>query len=117
MKKTFKELLHRYKVESFKISHAPEHVADVTREIMQSTEEALHNAYTYQFQKDPDPQRIETFNMIKNFVLEALMPPVTEKLMRRIVVLERQHAEFVKLVGEILEVISEGDQDVDSQAG
>jgi hypothetical protein len=117
VKKRFKELLHRYKVESFKISHANDHVAETTKEIMGATEEALHNAYTYHFHEDPDPRRIETFNMIKNFVLEALMPPVTEKLMRRIVVLEKQHQEFVRLIGEVLEALSDDSVQSDAQAG
>ena len=45
--------------------------------------------------------------MIKNFTLEALMPPVIEKVMRRVVVLEKQYEALVGLVDELLEVLSD----------
>ena len=106
MKKKFKELLHRYKVEAFKISHGNEQVIETTKEILHFTDTALNNAYRFHFHQDPDPKRIEVFNMIKHFTLEALLPPVMEKLVRRQVVLEKQHQELVKLVGEILETLS-----------
>ncbi len=107
MKRRFKEILHHYKVEAFKISHGNEQVAETTKEILRFTDEALNNAYHYHFHKLDEQTRIETFNMIKNFTLEAIMPPVLEKLVRRVMVLERQHIEMVKLVGDILEALSE----------
>jgi hypothetical protein len=110
VKKKLKDALHRYKVEAFKISHHPEEVADLSREILLHTEEALQNAYHYHFHTDPNPHRIEVFNMVKAFVLEALLPPVVEKLMRRITVLERQNAQMIKLLDELMEVLSEDEQ-------
>ncbi len=107
MKKKFSDLLHRYKVEAFKISHHSDQAPEIAEEIAQFTEETLKGAYHYQFHKDPDPERIATLNMIKNFTLEALLPPVMERVTRRIVVLERQHAELVKLVDEVLEALSD----------
>lgn len=107
MKRRFKQLLHHYKVEAFKISHCNESVAESTREILRFTDEALNNAYHYHFHKLDDPKRAETFNMIKNFTLEAIMPPVLEKLVRRVMVLEKQQTEMVKLLGDMLEVLSD----------
>ncbi len=110
MKKKFQELLHQYKVEAFKISHNNEQVAEQTSEILRFTEEALNNAYHYQFRTTPDKERLETFTRIKNFTLEALLPPVLEKIMRRVVVLECQHQEMVKLVDTLLEALSEDEK-------
>jgi hypothetical protein len=110
VKKKLKDALHRYKVEAFKISHHPEEVAEVSREILSHTEEALQNAYHYHFHKDPNAQRIEVFNMVKAFVCEALLPPVVEKVMRRITVLEKQNAQMVKLLDELMEALSEDDE-------
>ena len=98
VKKKFKEILHQYKVEAFKIAHNNEQIAEHTGEILQFTEQALKTSYHYQFHKEPDKDRLETLTMIKNFTLEALMPPIVERLMRRIIVLECQQAEMVKLV-------------------
>ncbi len=107
MKKKFSDLLHRYKVEAFKVSHNSDQIPAIAEEVAQFTEETLKGAYHYQFHEDPDPERIATFNMIKNFTLEALLPPVLERIIKRIVVLEKQHTELVKLVDEILEVLSD----------
>ena len=109
MKKKFKDLLHQYKVEAFKISHGSEQATETTREILRFTEEALNNAYHFHFHKDPSPERLETFTMIKNYTLEALMPPVIEKIMERVDALERQHESVVRLIDNILEVLSEDD--------
>ncbi|MCA8942188.1 MAG: hypothetical protein KDB80_06465 [Planctomycetes bacterium] len=107
MRKKFHALLHAYKVEAFKISHNNECVQDRTRDILQFTEQALNNAYHYQFHGEPDQRRVETLTLIKNFTLEAILPPVVEKLVQRISVLERQHEAMVQLVDGLLEELSE----------
>jgi len=109
VKKQFRELLHRYKVEAFKLTHHAENGAPsaLASEIVHHTEEALNNAYHYHFHQDPNPDRLETFTMIKNFTLEALLPPVVEKVMRRVVQLEKQQQLMFQLVDELLEVLSE----------
>jgi len=109
VKKKLKDALHRYKVEAFKLSHNSVEVADVSREILAHTEQALQNAYHIQFPKDTNPHRVETFQMVKSLVLEALLPPVVEKLMRRITVLEKQQALTVRLLDELMEAVSEDD--------
>lgn len=109
MKRAFRELLHRYKVEAFKVSHGAEHEEDRAKEVQRAVEEALNNAYHFDFRQDPDKRNIETFNMIKDYTVQAILPPVLEKVMRRVVVLERQQAALVDLVEQILEKLSESD--------
>ncbi len=110
MRKKFHDLLHQYKVEAFKITHNNDQIAETTKEILSFTEEALNNAYTYHFHSDPDPQAIETFRRIKNFTLEAILPPVMEKVMHRVVALEKQHESMVTLLDNLLEALSEDPQ-------
>ncbi len=107
MRKKFHDLLHAYKVEAFKISHNNECVKDRTNEILEFTEQALNNAYTFHFHGDPDPAKLETLTEVKNFTLEAIMPPIVEKLVQRIHVLEKQHEAMVGLVDNILEQLSD----------
>jgi len=107
VKKKFKKLLHQYKVEAFKISHNNEQIEGHTQEIHKFTEDALNNAYHYQFKKDPDRELLETITMIKNFTNEALLPPVIERIMHRVINLECQHREMVTLVDNLLEALSE----------
>ena len=116
MKQKLKDALHRYKVEAFKISHHGMDVEDVSKEILDHTGEALQNAYHYHFTRDPNAQRVETFNLVKTFVLEALLPPVVEKMMRRITALEKQNAQMIKLLDELMEALSEDDSVKSSRA-
>lgn len=115
MKKKLKDALHSFKVEAFKISHA--NAADgaeqprdeVTKEILDHTAEALDNAYHFHFEegKAASPHLVETFRMIKSVTLETILPPVVEKLMRRITVLEHTNARMVRLLDELMEALSE----------
>ena len=63
--------------------------------------------------RNPLPQHypghvsLETFQLIKSVVLETLLPPVVEKVMRRITVLEHQNTHLVKLLDELMEALSE----------
>ena len=115
MKKQLKDALHRYKVEAFKISHHGVEVAEVAREILEHTGEALENAYHIHFPKDTNPHRIETFRLVKTVVLDALLPPVVEKMMRRITVLEKQQTQMIKLLDELMEVLSEDEKPQQAQ--
>ena len=45
--------------------------------------------------------------MIKSVTLETILPPVVEKVMRRITVLEHTNARMVKLLDELMEALSE----------
>ena len=105
MKKKLKDALHRFKVDSFKMTHhgAEEH----SREILEHTAQALQNAYKFQIGKETSPHRVEIFQLIKSVAMETLLPPVVEKLMGRITVLEHQNANMVKLLEELMEAVSE----------
>ena len=108
MRKKFRDLLHAYRVESFKITHNNDQSEESATEILKFTEDALNNAYHYTFHRpDPDAERVETFNMIKRFTLEAILPPVIEKVMRRVMILERQNEAMVQLIDNLLEALSE----------
>ncbi|MEO6595602.1 MAG: hypothetical protein ABIP94_12690 [Planctomycetota bacterium] len=108
MKKQLKDALHRYKVEAFKMTHmSAEEQKEVGREILEHTAQALENAYHFHFDQSTSPHRVETFQMIKSVSLDTLLPPVVEKIMRRITVLEHQNASLVKLLDELMEALSE----------
>ena len=110
MKKQLKDALHNFKIEAFKMTHqSVEEQADVSKEIIDHTAEALDNAYHFHFDKNTDasPHRVETFQLIKSVALETILPPVVEKLMRRITVLEHTNARIVRLLDELMEALSE----------
>lgn len=110
MKKKLKDALHDFKIEAFKMSHQTvEQQKEIVDEVLAHTHEALENAYHFHFQegKDASPQRIETFQLIKSVALETILPPVVEKLMHRITVLEHTNKSMVKLLDELMEALSE----------
>ena len=107
MKKRLKDILHKYKVEAFKVSHAHEGVDDITKECLDYCADTLKNHYHYHFHKLPDADRVEIINMINNYTVEALLPPVVEKIMRRIVILEHQHKALLKAIEDVCEELSE----------
>ena len=43
--------------------------------------------------------------MINNYTIEAILPPIVEKLVKRIVLLEKQYVELLSSIEEILEAI------------
>lgn len=108
MKKKLKDALHRYKVEAFKMSHlSAEEQKEVTREILEHTGQVLQNAYHFHIDQSTSPHRVETFQQIKSVTLETILPPVIEKLMKRITVLEHQNQHLVKLLDELMEALSD----------
>jgi hypothetical protein len=108
VKKKLKDALHRYKVDAFKITHlSAEEQKELGREILEHTAQALQNAYHFQLEPGASPARVETFQMIKSVALETLLPPVVEKIMKRVTVLEHQNQHLVKLLDELMEALSE----------
>lgn len=106
MKKKFHDLLHQYKVEAFKLAHNQQVDEDLTKEVTAFIQHALNDEFHYHFRKDPSPERLETIQMIKNFTTEALLPPVLDQVMRRVMALEKQHTLLVRLVDGLLEAMS-----------
>lgn len=110
MKRKFADALKTYKKEVFKMDHDPEELRSLTRDALNFTESALDNAYHYHFHKLPDATRAEVINMINNYTLEALLPPIVEKISKRQLVLERKMELLVQLLEESLERIGDGDE-------
>jgi len=110
MKKKLKDALHNFKIEAFHLSHQTvEQQKEFVDEVMAHTHEALENAYHFHFQDgtDANPQRVETFQLIKSVALETILPPVVEKLMHRITVLEHTNKRMIGLLDELMEALSE----------
>tara|TARA_B100000959_G_scaffold222624_1_gene235713 strand:+ start:423 stop:752 length:330 start_codon:yes stop_codon:yes gene_type:complete len=99
----FAEAIKSYKKDVFRVEHDPSELEKLTEESLHFTEDALDNAYHYHFHKLPDASRAEIINMVNNYVLEALLPPVVEKLTRRQLVTERKLELLVHLLEEALE--------------
>ena len=58
----------------------------------------------------PDASRAEVINMINNYTLEALLPPIVEKISKRQLLLERKVDLLVGLLEEALDRIGESDE-------
>ena len=107
MKKKFRELLHDYKVNAFKLTHDHDAIQEVAKETLHYTEETLKNQYHYHFHRLPDANRAEIINMINNYVREAILPPLVESLVRRQIRLEKRFDALQGMTRELLEILSE----------
>jgi hypothetical protein len=116
MQETFRRLLHEYRVESFKATHSPEQVKERTKEALRLCREALHQVYHFHVHNAPDPSRAEVLNLIHDYAVEALLPPVLERIIERELVLEKKHELSMRLLERILETLSNGAPDVNSVA-
>lgn len=106
MHKKFKELLHEYKLEVFKNEHDKRSVQEITTECLHLTEDVLKQKVHYHFHKMPDETRVEWVNLINNYVREALLPPIVERLVHRQVLLEKRILALQHLNEKILEALS-----------
>jgi hypothetical protein len=102
----FKELLHQYKLEVFHNEHDKRSVEEITTECLHVTEDVLKQKTHYQFHGVPDATRAEFVNLINNYVREAILPPVVEKLVHRQVLLEKRILALQHLNEKMLETLS-----------
>jgi hypothetical protein len=107
VQKKFQDILHRYKVEVFHREHDKSNLNDLTKQCLHVTEDVLQQKYSYHFHKLPDANRAEIINMINNYVREAILPPVVERLVERQMKLELRLEALLNMNRELLEVLSE----------
>ena len=105
MKQRFAEALRQYRKDLFRVEHDPKELAQMTDEALRVAREALDNSYRYHVHKVPDPERAEMINLINNYVIEAILPPVLEKICRRQLLAERKLELLVHLLEEALDRI------------
>ena len=109
MKQKFAEAIKSYKKDVFKVEHDPAQLSLLIKDSLEFTEDALDNAYHYHFHKLPDASRAEIINMVNNYVLEALLPPIVEKMTRRQLLNERKLELLVHLLEDALDRIDDKD--------
>ena len=107
MHKKFQDILHRYKVQVFHREHDKQNVEELTKACLHITEDVLQQNYHYHFHKLPDANRAEIINMIQNYVREAILPPVVEKIVERQMRLEYRFEAMLDLQRELLEALSQ----------
>ncbi len=114
MQQKFKQLLHEYKKEVFRVEHDKKSVQEIASECLHVTEEVLEKKYHYHFHKLADANRADIINMINNYTREAILPPLVEEMVGRQVVLEKRIDALVHLIEQLFEVISTDNEPVSS---
>jgi len=110
VKQKFAEAFKTFKKEVYKVEHDPSELDSLTKDALNITEDALDNAYHYHFHKLPDASRAEVINMVNNYTLEALLPPIVEKISKRQLLLERKLDLLVSLMEDALDRIGDDDE-------
>lgn len=106
MHRKFQAILHQYKKEVFHAQHDRTSLEEMTTEVLVTTQDVMREKFTYHFHKLPDADRAEIINMINNYVREAILPPVVEKILQRQVLQERRTEALQHMLVEVLEVLS-----------
>ncbi|MEZ5976201.1 MAG: hypothetical protein R3F33_08820 [Planctomycetota bacterium] len=106
MHQKFKDLLHEYKREVFRTDHDHDTAGAIAKECMSVTSEILDEKFEYHFHKLPDADRVEVVNMINNYVREAVLPPVVEKIVHRQILAEKRIDALVHLMETLMETLS-----------
>ena len=107
MHRKFKEILHQYKKEVFHAQHDRNSLEEMTTEVLVATQDVMAEKFSYHFHKLPDADRAEIINMINNYVREAILPPVVEKIMHSQLMQERRIDAIEHMMAEVLEVLSQ----------
>ena len=102
----FQELLHEFKLEVFHKEHDKKSIEEISSECMHTAEDILRSKFDYHFHKLPDANRAEIINMINNYVREAILPPVVERILERQKRLENRQDAMVHLIEQMLETLS-----------
>lgn len=106
MQRQFQQLLHQYKLEVFHAEHDKKSAEEIANECLHLTEEVLKQKYHFHFHDMADKTRAEIVNMINNYVREAILPPVIEKVVRRQVLMEKRVDALQHLTVKVLETLS-----------
>jgi hypothetical protein len=104
--RNFKTLLHQYKLEVFHNEHDKKSAEEIATECLHLTEDVLKQKYHFHFHSLPSADRAEVISMINNYVRDAILPPVIEKLVKRQVILEKRITAMQHLMEKVLEVLS-----------
>lgn len=107
MHRKFKAILHDYKKEVFHAQHDRSSLEEMTTAVLVATQDVMQEKFTYHFHKLPDADRAEIINMINNYVREAILPPVIEKILQRQLLQERRVDAIEHMLQEVLEVLSQ----------
>ena len=107
MHRKFKSILHDYKKEVFHAQHDRSSLEELTSEVLVATQDVMREKFSYHFHKLPDADRAEIINMINNYVREAILPPVVEKILHGQVLQDRRIDAIEHMMSQILEVLSQ----------
>jgi len=102
----FQAILHEYKKEVFHAQHDRASLQELTDDVLVATSDVMREKFSYHFHKLPDADRAEIINMINNYVREAILPPVVEKLLHGQLIQDRRTTALEHMLVDILELLS-----------
>ena len=106
MQRKFQDILHKYKLDLFHAQHDKKTAEEISSEVLFWTDDVLKQKLSYHFHSLPDASRVEIINMINNYVREAVLPPVVEKIVKRQVLVEKRVQAMEQMMTKILETLS-----------
>ncbi len=99
------EILHDYRKECYRLQHAPDAHEAVAREQKRIVEEILQANHHFVFHKPVNAAQAEIFTMIEDYTREAVLPPVLNRLVERLVVLEKRQEAGIRCLERLIHLI------------
>jgi flagellar motor switch protein FliG len=109
------QILHDFKKECYLLEHRSGLHDQVEQEVQRTVRELLSLSHRYEFHRQPTKERAEIFNMIENYTREAVLPPILNRLVERMVVLEGRQAAGVRCIERLIHVIERTDARVSQE--
>jgi hypothetical protein len=104
------QVLHDYKKECFFLEHRSGTHEQVEQETRKIVKELLAIPHHFQFHTQPTPERAEILNLIEDYVREAVLPPILNRLVERLLVIERRHQAGVRALERFSNLFEESAQ-------
>lgn len=103
------EILHDYRKECYLLEHRSGAHEQVEHERQRIVKELMALTHHFEFHRTLTPERAEIYNMIENYVRDAILPPIVSKLVERLVVLEKRQAAGIRCLERLISVIEEAE--------
>lgn len=101
------QVLHDYKKECFFLEHRSGVHEQVESETARVVKELLAIPHRFEFHSKPTAEQAEMLNLIEDYVREAVLPPILNKLVERLLIAERRHHAGVRALERLTHLFEE----------
>lgn len=99
-----REALHEYKKECYLLEHTSEKHKSVETETRRIVDEILAQNFHYHLRRPINSESAETLGLIESYIREAVLPPVVDSLVEKLVIMEKKHEAGIRCLEQIIKL-------------